>query len=142
MANDFSSVNADDDVMDLMEILMDCKSEQEVIDLAEGNEDRAFIYVMLYNQAKALFVKFDDEVDKMVTKLMIIGAAMFFAFGLSKFLWNYVGMRQMHHLKEKYFSIILRQEQGWFDANNVYEFSTKVQAQFEQISLGVINTLI
>ena len=43
----------------------------------------------------------------------------------------------MHHLKEKYFSVILRQEQGWFDANNVYEFSTKVQAQFEQISLGV-----
>ena len=137
MANDFSSVNADDDVMDLMERLMDCKNEQEVIGLAEGNEDRAFIYVILYNQAKALFEKFDDEVDKMVTKLMIIGAAMFFAFGLSKFLWNYVGMRQMHHLKEKYFSIILRQEQGWFDANNVYEFSTKVQAQFEQISLGV-----
>ena len=133
MANDFSSVNADDDVMDLMERLMDCKNEQEVIGLAEGNEDRAFIYVMLYNQAKALFEKFDDEVDKMVTKLMIIGAAMFFAFGLSKFLWNYVGMRQMHHLKEKYFSIILRQEQGWFDANNAYEFSTKVQAQFEQI---------
>ena len=46
-------------------------------------------------------------------------------------------MRQMHHLKEKYFSIILRQEQGWFDSNNVFEFSTKVQAQFEQISLGV-----
>ena len=43
----------------------------------------------------------------------------------------------MHHLKEKYFSIILRQEQGWFDSNNVFEFSTKVQAQFEQISLGV-----
>ena len=62
---------------------------------------------------------------------------MFVTFGLEKFLWNYVGMRQMHHLKEKYFSVILRQEQGWFDANNAYEFSTKVQAQFEQISLGV-----
>jgi ATP-binding cassette subfamily B (MDR/TAP) protein 1 len=46
-------------------------------------------------------------------------------------------MRQMHHLKEKYFAVILRQEQGWFDANNAYEFSTKVQAQFEQIALGV-----
>ena len=40
-------------------------------------------------------------------------------------------------LKEKYFAVILRQEQGWFDANNAYEFSTKVQAQFEQITLGV-----
>ena len=137
MANDFSSVNADDDVLVLMEQLLNCKNEEEVIQLAEGNEDKAYIYVMLYNQAKNLFEKFDDEVDKMVTKLMIIGASMFLGFGLSKFLWNYVGLRQMHHLKENYFSIILRQEQGWFDANNVYEFSTKVQAQFEQISLGV-----
>ena len=137
MANDFSSVNADDDMMDLMEQLLNCKNEQEVIQLAGGNEDRQFTYLIFYNQAKTLFNKFDDEVDKMVTKLMIIGASMFFAFGLSKFLWNYIGMRQMHHLKEKYFSVILRQEQGWFDANNVYEFSTKVQAQFEQISLGV-----
>ena len=137
MANDFSSVNADDDMMDLMEKLLNCKNEQEVIQLAGGNEDRQFTYLIFYNQAKTLFNKFDDEVDKMVTKLMIIGASMFFAFGLSKFLWNYIGMRQMHHLKEKYFSVILRQEQGWFDANNVYEFSTKVQAQFEQISLGV-----
>ena len=62
---------------------------------------------------------------------------MFIAFGFEKFLWCYVGMRQMHHLKEKYFAVILRQEQGWFDANNAYEFSTKVQAQFEQITLGV-----
>ena len=137
IANDFSSVNADDDVLVLMEQLLNCKNEEEVIQLAEGNEDKAYIYVMLYNQAKNLFEKFDDEVDKMVTKLMIIGASMFLGFGLSKFLWNYVGLRQMHHLKENYFSIILRQEQGWFDANNVYEFSTKVQAQFEQISLGV-----
>ena len=137
IANDFSSVNADDDMMELMERLLNCKNEQEVIQLAGDNEDRQFSYLIFYNQAKNLFEKFDDEVDKMVTKLMIIGASMFFAFGLSKFLWNYIGMRQMHHLKEKYFSVILRQEQGWFDANNVYEFSTKVQAQFEQISLGV-----
>ena len=61
---------------------------------------------------------------------------MFVALGGQKFFWCYCGMRQMHHLKEKYFSVILRQEQGWFDANNAYEFSTKVQAQFEQIALG------
>ena len=53
-------------MMDLMERLMDRKNEQEVIGLAEGNEDREFIYVMLYNQAKALFEKFDDEVVEQV----------------------------------------------------------------------------
>ena len=86
---------------------------------------------------REIFIKFDDNVDSLVRKLLIIGSAMFVAFGGQKFFWCYCGMRQMHHLKEKYFAVILRQEQGWFDANNAYEFSTKVQAQFEQIALGV-----
>ena len=41
------------------------------------------------------------------------------------------------HLKGKYFATILKQEQGWFDENNAFEFATKVQAQLEQIELGV-----
>ena len=137
MANDFSAVNVDDSQMDMLKKLMKCKNEEEVIKLAGGNEDKEWAYLIFYNQGKQLFKKFDHNVDDMVKKLLIIGSCMFIAFGLTKFLWNYVGMRQMHHLKEKYFSVILRQEQGWFDANNAYEFSTKVQAQFEQISLGV-----
>ena len=137
MANDFTSVNGDESQMDLLKTLMDCKNEAEVVQLAGGNEDKAWIYLIFYRQGKQLFNKFDDNVNSMVKKLLIIGASMFFAFGIEKFLWNYIGMRQMQHLKEKYFSVILRQEQGWFDANNAYEFSTKVQAQFEQISLGV-----
>ena len=137
MANDFSSVNVDDSQMELFKNLIKCKNEEEIIQLAGGNPDKEWIYLILYRQGTELFKKFDDNVDSMVKKLLIIGACMLLAFGLEKFLWNYVGMRQMHHLKEKYFSVILRQEQGWFDANNAYEFSTKVQAQFEQISLGV-----
>ena len=137
MANDFSSVSIDDNQMDMLERLMDCKNEEEVAQLAGGNSDKAWSYIIIYRQAKSMFNKFDDNVDDLVRKLLIIGACMFFAFGLQKFLWNYVGMRQMHHLKEKYFAVILRQEQGWFDANNAYEFSTKVQAQFEQIQLGL-----
>ena len=69
--------------------------------------------------------------------MLYIGTGMFFAFFLNKFMWNYSGLRQMHHLKEKYFALILKQEQGWFDENNAYEFATKVQAQLEQISMGV-----
>ena len=137
MANDFSSVNVDGNQMDLLEQLMKCKNDEEIMAFAGGNEDRYWSYRIIYYKAKDMFNKFDDNVDDLVKKLLIIGAAMFFAFGLEKFLWCYTGMRQMHHLKEKYFAVILRQEQGWFDANNAYEFSTKVQAQFEQITLGV-----
>ena len=139
MANDFSSVNADESQMELFKALLKCKNEQEVIQLAGGNpeSDKAWTYLIIYKQGIDLFNKFNDNIDSMVRKLLIIGAGMFVAFGLTKFLWNYIGLRQMHHLKEKYFSVILRQEQGWFDENNAFEFSTKVQAQFEQISLGV-----
>ena len=137
MANDFSSVNVDENQMDLLEQLMKCKNEEEIARLAGGNPDRIWSYTIIYYKAKEMFNKFDHNVDDLVKKLLIIGAAMFVAFGFEKLLWCYCGLRQMHHLKEKYFAVILRQEQGWFDANNAYEFSTKVQAQFEQITLGV-----
>ena len=43
----------------------------------------------------------------------------------------------MHNFKISYFSLFLKQEQGWFDENNAYEFSTKVQAQLEAINSGL-----
>ena len=46
-------------------------------------------------------------------------------------------MRQMNNLKIKYFELILNQDQNWFDENNSYEFSTKIQSQLEQIELGL-----
>ena len=138
MANDFSSVNVDNSQMNLLEQLMATKGDQQKIaEMAKNNTDRIWTYNVVYQTADGMFKKFDDNVDDLVRKLLIIGACMFVAFGIEKFVWCYVGMRQMHHLKEKYFDVILRQEQGWFDANNAYEFSTKVQAQFEQITLGV-----
>ena len=137
MANDFSEANVDENQVDLLKQLLNCKNKEQAEALAGGNSDRAWSYGQVYLKATALFHTFDDNVDSLVRKLLIIGSTMFVAFGGQKFFWCYCGMRQMHHLKEKYFAVILRQEQGWFDANNAYEFSTKVQAQFEQIALGV-----
>ena len=137
MANDFSEANVDENQVDLLKQLLNCKNKEQAEALAGGNFDRAWSYGQVYLKATALFHTFDDNVDSLVRKLLIIGSTMFVAFGGQKFFWCYCGMRQMHHLKEKYFAVILRQEQGWFDANNAYEFSTKVQAQFEQIALGV-----
>ena len=80
---------------------------------------------------------FGDTVDSMVKKFLYIGVAMFCAEFLNNCMWNLAGLRQIYHLKEKYFLTILKQEQGWFDANNAFEFATKVQAQLEQIELGL-----
>ena len=78
-----------------------------------------------------------DKADKMVNKFLYIGVGMFCAEFLNNSMWNLAGLRQIHHMKEKYFYTILKQEQGWFDANNAFEFATKVQAQLEQIELGL-----
>ena len=56
--------------------------------------------------------------DKKVREFMYYG---FVATFMSNCFWEYAALRQMHHLKEKYFARILMQEQGWFDKNNAYE---------------------
>ena len=76
--------------------------------------------VMDESEIGAFLDNFMKTIDKMVRKLFFIGVGMFFAYFLANFMWQYVGLRQMHHLKEKYFATILKQEQGWFDANNAY----------------------
>ena len=86
---------------------------------------------------KAFFAGFKKAMDKKVREFLIYGEASFVAAFMSNFFWEYAALRQMHHLKEKYFARILMQEQGWFDQNNAYEFATKVQVQLEQIELGV-----
>ena len=79
----------------------------------------------------------ESKVNKTIREFLIYGSIMFVFNFLSGFLWLYSGLRQMHKLKIDYFSLILRQEQGWFDQNNVFEFATKVQAQLEGIEVGV-----
>ena len=92
---------------------------------------------MSEEQKQIFFEVFKDNMNKKVREFMIYGAASFVAAFMSNFFWEYASLRQMHHLKEKYFARILMQEQGWFDQNNAYEFATKVQVQLEQIELGV-----
>ena len=73
--------------------------------------------------------------------LLIFGTIALVCNFLNMFFWNLVGQRNINQLKFKYFSIILSQEQGWFDQNNVYEFAKKVQAQLEQIEILFGNKL-
>ena len=75
--------------------------------------------------------------NKQIKRFFIIGACMFVANFLSICFWTLMGSRMCHSLKRRYFTVILNQEQGWFDMNNAFEFATKVQAQLEQIEMGI-----
>ena len=79
----------------------------------------------------------EDAMMTQVRRFLYIGTGMFFAHFMMVSFWTYVGLRQVHNLKEKYFTAILKQEQGWFDAHNAFEFATKVQAQLEQVEMGL-----
>ena len=65
------------------------------------------------------------------------GVFSFTCYFVSIFFWSLVGNRCIYKLKQNYFTIILRQEQGWFDSNNPLEISTKVNSEIEDIEQGI-----
>ena len=89
------------------------------------------------DEYEVLMDNVEPQINSTIRKFLIYGSIMFVLNFSGHFLWLYLGLRQMHKLKVDYFSLILRQEQGWFDLNNPYEFASKIQAQFEGIEQGL-----
>jgi len=79
----------------------------------------------------------EKAMNKQIKRFLIFGVIVFISNFLNVCFWTLVGERCVHHLKHNYFNVILSQEQGWFDAHNTFEFSTKVQAQLEQVEQGM-----
>ena len=91
-----------------------------------------------YNDDPLILIdRVENAFNTQIRRFFIFGAISFIANFLSIAFWSLVGSRMCHRLKRQYFTTILSQEQGWFDANNAFEFATKVQAQLEQIEFGV-----
>ena len=82
-----------------------------------------------------------DDVDKplkrLILFLLLLAVFTLVANFFMLFLWGFSAMRQMNSLKTKYFELILSQEQSFFDENNSFEFSNKIQSQLEQIENGL-----
>ena len=79
----------------------------------------------------------EKAMNKQIKRFLIFGALTFVANFLNVCFWTLVGERCVHQMKRNYFTVILSQEQGWFDAHNAFEFATKVQAQLEQVEQGM-----
>ena len=80
---------------------------------------------------------FTDSINKTINRYLILGAILFVSNFLQAFGWQYSAFLQIHKLKENYFSVIMSQEQAYFDNNNSFELVTKVQTQLQQIELGL-----
>ena len=75
--------------------------------------------------------------NKQIKRVILFGVISFISNFLNVCFWSLVGQRCIHFMKRSYFTTILSQEQGWFDAHNAFEFATKVQAQLEQVEMGI-----
>ena len=75
--------------------------------------------------------------NKQIKNFLLFGVLSFVCNFLNVCFWSLLGQRCIHQMKRNYFTTILSQEQGWFDAHNAFEFATKVQAQLEQVEMGI-----
>ena len=81
--------------------------------------------------------EFIENVKGIYSRYLILGAILFVSNFMQAFGWQYSAFRQIHKLKEKYFTLIMNQEQAYFDNSNSFELVTKVQMQLEHIELGL-----
>ena len=80
---------------------------------------------------------FKSRIDIIIKRYLFLGGILFISNFFQAFGWQYSAFLQIHRLKENYFSILMNQEQAYFDKINSFELVTKVQNQLEQIELGL-----
>ena len=78
-----------------------------------------------------------SNMDRSIRRQLRAGCASFICNFLCGTFWLLIGIRSSHNFKKKYFQLILKQEQGWFDKYNTYELANKVQAQIETFEQGI-----
>lgn len=79
-----------------------------------------------------------ESIKELCLKFVYVGLGMFAAGALMICCWSYSGRTIANYIKEKYFLLVMNQEQGWFDQQEVFEFSTRIQSQTKIIENGVI----
>ena len=76
-------------------------------------------------------------VSGLVTNFLIVGLGILVGSAMMVFFWNLTGRRLINKINADYFRVIMLQEQAWFDKQNKFDFSTKVQSQIKTIEGGV-----
>ena len=78
-----------------------------------------------------------DTMESNIKQQMIYGSACLAGNIVGYSFLGLLSSKCLYNFKKKYFSLILSQEQAWFDTTNAFEFATKIQAQLEYIELGL-----
>jgi len=78
-----------------------------------------------------------EQMNSNIKKQLIFGSIELIGNIMGYGFFGLLSKRCIYNFKKKYFSLILSQEQAWFDSANVFEFATKIQTQIEYIELGL-----
>ena len=81
--------------------------------------------------------EFESNIRRVYTRYLISGFILFCSNFLQHFSWQLSAFLQIYKLKQNYFTLLMEQEQSYFDKCNAFELVTKVQTQLEQIELGL-----
>ena len=80
---------------------------------------------------------FISDISSLCAKFVYVGLGIWASGYIMIWLWGYNGRVIAKRIKERYFELLLSQEQGWYDQQNVNEFSTKIQTQVKTVEIGV-----
>ena len=94
------------------------------------------------SEEELMKLKVKKTMESNIKKQLLYGSISFVGNIIAYFFIGLNSTRAIYNFKKKYFTLILSQEQGWFDSTNTYEFSTKMQAQIEYIEIGFGEVLV
>ena len=80
-----------------------------------------------------------SQIRELAIIYLLVGIGIFLGSFMMVLFWTMVGKRLILKISEEYLKVIMRQEPGWFDSNNVFELPTKVQSQLKIIENGIGN---
>lgn len=81
---------------------------------------------------------FIEKIRSMCLQFLYIGIGLWVAGFLMIWLWSYNGRMIAKAIKEDYFKLLMRQEQGFFEVNpDILKYPTKIQSQIKKIEMGV-----
>ena len=99
--------------------------------IANTSENRANL-----SQTELMKINVKDKMESNIKKQLVCGAISFVGTIIAYYFFGLISTRCLRNFKKKYFTLILSQEQGWFDSINIFEFSSRIQSQLEYMEIG------
>ena len=103
-------------------------------DTSESRENSVVEEIMKQNVREVM--------NSNIKKQLIYGSVTLVGNTMGYFFLGLISSRCLYNFKKKYFTVLLSQEQAWFDSANIFEFATKIQTQIEYIERGMGENLM